>query len=96
MLTIIARPTVDPNRIDEIKLAMLELVEATLKEDGCIRYELHQDNHEPNKLVFVEIWESRDLWQQHMDGDAIKRFNKRIAGGIVTFELSELTKVSPD
>ncbi len=94
MLTIIARPTVDPERIDEIKQAMLDLVEDTLKEEGCIRYELHQDNNQPNKLTFVETWENRELWQKHMEGAAIKKFYDRIPEGIIDFELSELTKVS--
>lgn len=94
MLTIIATPTVDPARIDEIKQAMLDLVDATLKEAGCIRYELHQDNAEPNRFTFVEAWENRELWQQHMDGAAVARFNARIDGGIIAFELRELTRVS--
>ena len=81
MLTIIARPTVDPERIEEVKAAMLDLVEATLKEEGCIRYELHQDNNEPNKFTFVETWENRELWKKHMESSAIKEFNERIAGG---------------
>ena len=91
MLTIIARPTVDPERIDEIKAAMLDLVQETLREEGCRRYELHQENDQPNRFLFVE---SRELWRRHMDGDAIERFNARIAGGIIDFELSEMTKVS--
>ncbi|MDJ0740916.1 MAG: putative quinol monooxygenase [Gammaproteobacteria bacterium] len=93
-LTIIARVTVDPARIDTIKQAMLDLVDATLTERGCLRYELHQVNDAPQRLVFVETWESRDAWQRHMDGDAIRRFNARIDGGIVAFELDELTPVS--
>ena len=95
MLTIIARPTVDPERIEEIKAAMLDLVETTLKEEGSIRYELHQDNNEPNEFTFVETWENRKLWQKHMEGSAIKEFNERILRGIQDFELSELTKVNP-
>ena len=95
MLTIIACPTVDPKRIDEIKRAMLDLVDETLREQGCIRYELHQNNSEPNKFIFVETWKNSELWQQHMEGEAIKKFNLRISGGIIDFELSKLTKVSP-
>ncbi len=95
MLTIIARPTLDPERVDEIRQAMLELVDASLQEAGCIRYELHQDNIEPNKLTFVETWESRELWQQHMNGPAVKRFNEVVGDGIIAFELNELTRVSP-
>ena len=91
MLTIIARPTVDPEQVDEIKDAMLDLVDATRRETGCIRYELHQDNQHPARFVFVETWESRELWREHMEGDAIAVFNARIAGGIVDFEIQELT-----
>ncbi len=90
MLTIIARPTVDPDRVDDIKDAMLDLVDATRREEGCIRYELHQDNLQPNRFVFVETWESRELWRRHMEGDAIDVFNARVLGGIVEFELQEL------
>ncbi len=93
MLTIIARPTVDPERLVEITAAMLDLVEATLKEDGCIRYELHQDNAQSNRFVFVETWQDREHWRRHMEGPAIKSFNARIAGGITAFELQEMTRL---
>ena len=93
MLTIIARPTVDPERLEDIKEAMLDLVDSTRREEGCVRYELHQDNEHANRFVFVETWENRDLWRRHMEGDAIDAFNARIAGGIVDFELQEMTEV---
>ena len=94
MLSIIAQPVVDPARLDEVKAAMLELVEDTLKEPGCIRYELHQDSNQPNRLTFVELWESRELWVQRMSGEAIQRFNSKIAGGIIDFELQEMERIS--
>ena len=94
MLTIIAMPTVDEDRLEEIKSAMLELVEQTLKEEGCIRYELHQNNEESNRFIFVETWQDRELWQKHMNGVAIKEFNQKIAGGITGFELYELSQIS--
>ncbi len=94
MLTIIAMPTADENRLTEIKSAMLELVEQTLNEEGCIRYELHQNNEESNRFIFVETWENRELWQKHMKGAAIKEFNQKIAGGITGFELYELSQIS--
>ena len=94
MLTILARPTVDPSRLDDIKAAMLDLVQATLQEEGCIRYELHQDNDKPNRFAFIETWESRDLWRSHMEGNAIKVFNQKTSGGIIGFELQEMTNIS--
>ena len=94
MLTIIARPTVDPERLTEVQAAMLDLVAATRKEAGCIRYELHQDNDDPTRFVFVESWETRALWRAHMDGPAIAAFNARISGAITAFELQELSDIS--
>ena len=94
MLTIIARPTVEPTRLEEVKTAMLELVEATLKEEGCISYKLHQDDRQPNKFAFIETWENHELWQRHMEGEAIKKFNQKISGGIIEFELQQMSKIS--
>ena len=93
MLTIIAQPIVNPDHVDEIKEAMLELVAATLKEEGCVRYELHQDNNQPNRFMFVETWESRELWRKHMDGDAVSQFGERAGDGVIECEILELTKV---
>ncbi len=94
MLTVVARPTVDPDRLEEVKSALVELVEATLKEEGCLRYEMHQDNEYPNRFVFMEIWESRRLWRHHMAGAAVRSFNATVSGGIISFELQELTKIA--
>lgn len=94
MLTIIARPTVDPAKIEEIKIAMLELVQATLKEEGCISYKLYQDNQEKNKFAFIEAWENHELWRKHMEGEAIKEFNQKISGRIIDFELQQMDRVA--
>ena len=94
MITIVARPTADPDRLEEVKAALVDLVEATLKEEGCLCYELHQDNEHPNRFVFVERWENRKLWRQHMAGEGVRAFNARVSGGIIGFELQELTKVA--
>ena len=94
MLTIIARPTVDPERVEEIKQAMLDLVAKTKAEQGCLLYELHQDNDQPNRFIFIESWENRKLWQQHMNGAALEAFRQKFWDGIVEFELQELQKIS--
>ena len=94
MLTIIATPTVDPTKLESVKSAMLALVKASLSEEGCIAYELHQDNEHPNRFTFVELWASRNLWQAHMNGPAITEFNRRIDGAIISIELQEMTKIA--
>ena len=59
-LIVIARVTAKEGHADEVKAALLELVEPTLKEEGCIQYDCHQDLEDANKFYFYEIWESAD------------------------------------
>jgi quinol monooxygenase YgiN len=71
------------------------LVADTVKEAGCIRYELNQSLDDGRVLVFVESWASEDAWRAHMQGAAIKRF--QMNGGpdlIADFELHRLTPVA--
>ncbi|MCC2605078.1 putative quinol monooxygenase [Planctobacterium marinum] len=94
MLTVIARPTVDPAKLADVKEAMLELVTASRKEAGCLLYELHQDNEHSNRFTFIELWSNREAWQTHMQNEAITAFNKKISGAIINFELQEMTKIA--
>ena len=77
-LTIIAICTAAPGKEQALRAAQERLVAETVKEPGCLRYELHQSHEDPRVLIFVESGASEALWQAHMEGDAIKRFR---AGG---------------
>jgi quinol monooxygenase YgiN len=44
-----------------------KLIPITRAEEGCIQYDLHQDNEEPAHFLFYENWASRELWQIHMN-----------------------------
>ena len=41
----------------------LKLIDITRAEEGCINYDLHQDNENPAHFLFYENWKSRELWQ---------------------------------
>ena len=42
-----------------------KMIAETVKEDGCISYDLHQSVTEPKTLVFVERWETREHLNAH-------------------------------
>jgi len=50
------------------------LVAGTLKEEGCLRYELNQSLDDPRILIFTELWATEAHWRAHMEGAAIKAF----------------------
>ena len=43
-LTIVANIKANPDKIDLVKAELLKLIEITRSEEGCINYDLHQDN----------------------------------------------------
>ena len=92
-LTIVGRIEVNVDQIDFVKAELLKLIPITLKEEGCIQYDLHQDNDNPAIFLFYENWESRELWQQHMNNLHLTQYLKATEGAVASFTLNEMTKV---
>ena len=65
MIYLIATLTIKPDSFDKIMEAVRPCLDATRKESGCISYDLHRNVTEPDKLVFVERWESRPHLDAH-------------------------------
>jgi quinol monooxygenase YgiN len=70
-LTVVAVVTAKPNSIEEVKAELNALVEPTLKEDGCINYDLHQSIEDPALFVFHENWTSEAHLDTHLQTDHI-------------------------
>ena len=90
-LTIIARIVAKSEKRALVKSELLKLIDATRAEEGCINYNLHQDNENPDLFLFYENWESRELWQQHMKNDHLTQYMKATEGAVVDFTLNEMT-----
>ena len=76
-----------------VRSELLKLVEPTRKEPGCIQYDLHQDNENPEVFVFYENWESRELWQAHMNSVHLKAYANATEGAVENFTLNEMALI---
>ncbi|MEL6224956.1 MAG: putative quinol monooxygenase [Cyanobacteria bacterium J06627_8] len=92
-LTIVARIEANPDNIELVKAELLKLIPITLKETGCIQYDLHQDDENPAMFVFYENWENRELWQTHMNNTHLVEYMKATEGAVASFTLNEMTKL---
>lgn len=92
-LTIVAKIEAYPDQVELVKAELLKLVEPTLREAGCIQYDLHQDNHDPAVFLLYENWESRELWQAHMQNAHIAKFAQSTEGAVADFSLQEMTRI---
>lgn len=93
-LTIIANIIANDDKIELIKAELLKLIEVTRAEEGCINYDLHQDNENPAYFTFYENWESRELWQAHMGNQHLADYMTATEGSVASFTLNEMTQIA--
>ena len=94
-LTIVAIATAAPGEEATLRAAQEQLVAETIKEPGCLRYELHQSREDSRVLVFVETWASEAQWRAHMEGAAVKRFHASGASKLIMdFSLLQMSLVA--
>ena len=92
-LTIVANITANADKVELVKAELLKLIEITRAEEGCVQYDLHQDNEDPAHFLFYENWESRELWQAHMNAQHLQDYMAATDGAVAKFTLSEMTKI---
>lgn len=93
-LTIVANIRTKADKIDLVKAELLKLIDITRAEEGCINYNLHQDNENPTHFLFYENWESRELWQVHMGNKHLQGYMAATEGAVEEFTLNEMTKIA--
>lgn len=66
MINVVAKHFVKEDKVAEFIEKAKKLVECTLKEEGCIKYGLFQDENNPAILTIIEEWENKDALDKHM------------------------------
>jgi len=92
-LTVVAKILAKPEKREFVKSELLKLIAPTLKETGCINYDLHQDNENENLFLFYENWSSRELWLKHTENSHISEFKRAAEDAIEESKLFEMTVI---
>jgi quinol monooxygenase YgiN len=93
-LTIVANIKANADKIDLVKTELIKLIEITRGEQGCINYDLHQDNENPANFMFYENWSTRELWEIHMTNKHLADYTAATQGAVAEFTLNEMTVIS--
>ena len=92
--TIVCRVLAKPEKRELVKKVLLTLVDQTLTEEGCINFDLHQDNENKNLFIFYENWENREDWLRNfLKNKALDnktRFNDHALDG---YTFNEMTMI---
>ena len=92
-LTIVANIHANPDQIDLVQAELHKLIPITRAEKGCLQYDLHQDNENPTHFMFYENWESRELWQAHMNTPHLAAYMHATQGAVAEFTLNEMSHI---
>ena len=93
-LTIVAHIHAETDKVELVKAELEKLIPITRAEEGCIQYDLHQDNDNPAHFLFFEQWDSRELWQTHMNAPHLAAYLKATDGAVAEFVLHEMSFVA--
>lgn len=73
MIKVVAKSYAKGENIEKILELTREMVEDTVKEEGCIKYEFFQDIKDPKVMLIIEEWESEEALNLHMASEHFKR-----------------------
>jgi quinol monooxygenase YgiN len=73
-VTVIAYHRAKPGKERALREALLAVRGPTLKERGCINYDLHESPDQPGVLVFLENWDSKADLDAHLASPHIDAF----------------------
>ncbi len=90
-LIIVAKIVAKDNKLDLVKAEISKLIDVTREEEGCITYDLHQDNENPNFFLVYEIWENEILWKKHAENPNLSAFTKATEGAVAEFTVNQMT-----
>ena len=66
-------------------------IEASRKDAGCIAYDLNLSVTDPDRMVFVEVWESKAALDAHFQTAHFKAWRAAVADLVVSRKLEMIT-----
>jgi len=71
---LLAEITAKPGKETELAAALQALVEPSRHDEGCLQYNLYQDDAQGGLFVMDEIWASREALQLHEQTEHFQAF----------------------
>jgi quinol monooxygenase YgiN len=96
VIYVIAEVSLHPGMSEKAASAARQAVTATRKEDGCISYEMYLSVSDPNRLVVVERWASRETLSRHVETPHFKAWRAACAEFVAARKVDIITPEKVD
>ncbi len=64
-----------PGQEQTLKETLIALIKPTLKEDGCITYNLHTSSNQSTNFMIYEIWQDKAAHAKHGDTPHMQKWH---------------------
>lgn len=78
MVRVVALFKAKPDKIEELREVLTAFVSPTVKEKGCVFYQLHQNLADPADFSFLEEWETEADLDAHSRSEHIQAGRKKL------------------
>ncbi|MFZ5895442.1 MAG: putative quinol monooxygenase [Myxococcota bacterium] len=72
--------TPKPGKADQLRARLREVVDLTVKEPGCIEFQVFEELENPGHFILWEIFESQDALREHINMEYTRAY---FASGLI-------------
>ena len=93
-LPVVAIFVAKPGLEEKLETLLRSVVEPTLREEGCISYQVNCDIANPRRFVFTEAWQSKADLDRHLATPHLRMLSEQIPALIESSDVILLAKVA--
>ena len=94
ILTVVAWVRATPGAENAVRAVLMSIVPPTLKEEGCIDYQLHTVDDDPHLFYFVEHWRSGEDLNAHLSTPHIRDAIASTEAHIEGIDIKRMTRIA--
>ena len=92
-ITVVAKLVAKKESEERVKSELLKLIAPTRNEEGCIEYNLLQDNEDPAVFVFYETWKDLPSIGKHVKTDHYQSYVSAVADLLQEKTVHKMTRI---
>ena len=93
-LPVVAIFVAKPGCEQKLEQLFLSVVDTTLREEGCISYQLNRDAANPRRFVFTEEWRSRADLDRHLAAPHLQALSQQVPEYLESSDILVLDKLA--
>jgi quinol monooxygenase YgiN len=93
-LTVIASFVAKPGFEQRLEQLFCSVVDATLREEGCIHYQINRDIANPRRLVFTEEWRSAVDLDRHLAAPHMRALSEQVPECLESADVLKLERLA--